>query len=539
MTNEAISVLYVDDEPGLLEIGKLFLEESGFKVDTTVYPKEVVNLIKKNSYEAIVSDYQMPGMNGIELVKAVREEFPVLPFILFTGRGREDVVIEAINNKVDFYLQKGGNPNPQFAELAHKIRKAVGAVRESVQKEKERLEKIEEKERSKKRINSHANNMFYIIESEEGLSTKKILKQGTEESGAEAGYYAQIEGENGDEKLVIVESYGLRTEEFMKMTVPKKNNNLVGLGGEVIKTKRGAIANHYLSSLQLIHDEKVDAAVRAEKIESAMAVPIISSKGKVKGVYYVFTRNKELEFTEDDLEILFITAGFIGMIEQKKRAREEKEKVAKKLAFISEIARHAIKNHATVILGSADLAFNVTTQAEVKRLLSMISGATERLVKEVKNVEDYHRLGINKLQFVSIADLVRHYQGTKPGLRFVDNAPGLWIRIDPAMKVSIIEEFIDNTLMHGKHATEIILSYKGPLLDASILFYISDNGVGIPNDEKEKIFTRSYGNSNTFSLFYVREALELSNMKIREIGIPKQGACFEVAIPKELYKIEK
>ena len=67
----------------------------------------------------------MPGMDGIELLKVVRERFGEIPFILFTGRGREEIVMEAINNGVDFYLQKGGDPRAQFAELAHKIRQAV------------------------------------------------------------------------------------------------------------------------------------------------------------------------------------------------------------------------------------------------------------------------------------------------------------------------------------------------------------------------------------------------------------------------------
>ena len=58
----------------------------------------------------------MPGMDGIELLKRVRKSFGNVPFILFTGRGREEVVIEAINNGVDFYLQKGGDPKAQFAD---------------------------------------------------------------------------------------------------------------------------------------------------------------------------------------------------------------------------------------------------------------------------------------------------------------------------------------------------------------------------------------------------------------------------------------
>lgn len=121
-----IRVLYVDDEPGLLEIGRLFLEESeGLQVDTSVSAMEALAGPAIRSCDAIVSDYQMPEMNGIAFLKAVRERSGDLPFILFTGRGREEVVIEAINNGADFYLQKGGDPKSQFAELAHKIRQAV------------------------------------------------------------------------------------------------------------------------------------------------------------------------------------------------------------------------------------------------------------------------------------------------------------------------------------------------------------------------------------------------------------------------------
>jgi PAS domain S-box-containing protein len=123
---EGIHVLYVDDDPGLLEICKLFLEDGGrFTVDTVQSAPEALAILTKNDYDAIVSDFQMPDMDGIELLKRVRSSRPIIPFILFTGRGREEVVIEAINNGVDFYIQKGGDPEAQFAELAHKIRSAV------------------------------------------------------------------------------------------------------------------------------------------------------------------------------------------------------------------------------------------------------------------------------------------------------------------------------------------------------------------------------------------------------------------------------
>ncbi len=121
-----IQVLYVDDEPGLLEIGKLFLEmEKDIRVETINSATQGLDQLDLMNYDVIVSDFQMPHMDGIEFLKQVRAVKGDIPFILFTGRGREEVVIEAINSGADFYLQKGGQPKAQFAELAHKIRQLV------------------------------------------------------------------------------------------------------------------------------------------------------------------------------------------------------------------------------------------------------------------------------------------------------------------------------------------------------------------------------------------------------------------------------
>ncbi|MFA4877864.1 MAG: PAS domain S-box protein [Methanoregula sp.] len=136
-----ITLLYVDDEPELLDLGKVFLERSGdFTVMTASSAAEGLELLGRQPFDAIISDYQMPVMDGIELLKRVRSGFNGIPFILFTGRGREEVVIEAINNGADFYLQKGGDAKAQFAELRHKIlialerRQAVDALRDSEQR---------------------------------------------------------------------------------------------------------------------------------------------------------------------------------------------------------------------------------------------------------------------------------------------------------------------------------------------------------------------------------------------------------------------
>jgi len=121
-----LSVLYVDDEPALLEIGRLFLESSNqCRVATVLSGEEALDILRRKRFDAIVSDYQMPVMDGLDLLRQLRESGVDIPFILFTGRGREEVVVRAFELGADFYLQKGGDPRTQFAELLHKVMQAV------------------------------------------------------------------------------------------------------------------------------------------------------------------------------------------------------------------------------------------------------------------------------------------------------------------------------------------------------------------------------------------------------------------------------
>lgn len=124
------TILYVDDERTLRELGKAYLERDGqFSVETVTSAPAALTLLETKAYDAIIADYQMPKMNGIEFLKRVRSLGNTIPFILFTGRGREEVVIQALNEGADFYLQKGGDPRSLFIELSHKIRLAIAHKR--------------------------------------------------------------------------------------------------------------------------------------------------------------------------------------------------------------------------------------------------------------------------------------------------------------------------------------------------------------------------------------------------------------------------
>ena len=127
---EELRILYVDDEPTLLDVGRILLEESGnYSVTTVESAPAALELLKNEQFDAIVSDYMMPDMDGIRFLVEVRTHFGPVPFIMFTGKGEKEEVIQAINNGADFYLQKGDDAELLFVDLSHKIRQAVSRRR--------------------------------------------------------------------------------------------------------------------------------------------------------------------------------------------------------------------------------------------------------------------------------------------------------------------------------------------------------------------------------------------------------------------------
>jgi PAS domain S-box-containing protein len=120
-----IRVLYVDDEASLLELAKEFLEAStDMVIEIANNVAEGIDRISEGGIDVVVSDYAMPEKDGLVFLRELRGSGNDVPFILFTGKGREEVVIQALNGGADSYLQKGGHPVPQFAELAHRIIRA-------------------------------------------------------------------------------------------------------------------------------------------------------------------------------------------------------------------------------------------------------------------------------------------------------------------------------------------------------------------------------------------------------------------------------
>ena len=122
----AIRVLHVDDDLSLIGVSKQILTmENNFEIDTATSVDEAFKKMEIQTYDAIVSDYEMPQKNGLDFLRELRDQKNEIPFILFTGKGREEVVVKALNLGADRYINKNGFPETVYCELADAINKTV------------------------------------------------------------------------------------------------------------------------------------------------------------------------------------------------------------------------------------------------------------------------------------------------------------------------------------------------------------------------------------------------------------------------------
>ena len=123
-----MKVLLVDNDPLFLELSRTFLEFSHDIIsDTVESAREALKKLETDSYDVVVSDYNMPFMDGIMFLRAIRDQRIYIPFILFTGVGKEEIMQKAIDNGATSFIQKTGDPKTQCSELSKRIWQIVSS----------------------------------------------------------------------------------------------------------------------------------------------------------------------------------------------------------------------------------------------------------------------------------------------------------------------------------------------------------------------------------------------------------------------------
>jgi CheY-like chemotaxis protein len=300
-TEERYRVLYVDDDQKLLELCSAF---SGRYPDLTVLtassPEEGFKMLHSERVDVIISDNDMPGVTGIEFLKQVRADknFEGIPFILFTGKDREEIVIEALKNKADFYIQKGGDPNSQYAELFS----MAGAAYK-----KRRFEKMI--------LKVYDFSIGVVNNNDLKINIEILLSSIVDIFHVSASHVSLIED---GEFLHHFASVGEISEELKNVRLPDD----YGLGWMVIKGGNPYAINNYKETG--FEYPKDDVSVR-DGIMTYAAAPIKHS-GKTWGVLYVH-RYFEKKFSPKDLRTLSFYANLVGIALKMDQESKEDESV--------------------------------------------------------------------------------------------------------------------------------------------------------------------------------------------------------------------
>jgi len=120
-------ILLVDDDPDILDIIRLDLhDDEANNVDTSNTAAEAIEKVRNNQYDVIISDWRMPGMNGTDLIRKLRDDGCSSYIILYTGYSLSNDIRTTLECGADFYLHRGGDPEQEFAELHRVIRMMPG-----------------------------------------------------------------------------------------------------------------------------------------------------------------------------------------------------------------------------------------------------------------------------------------------------------------------------------------------------------------------------------------------------------------------------
>jgi PAS domain S-box-containing protein len=469
----AIRVLYVDDEPILLEVTKLYIErDRTFAVDTLPSAKEALERLNTVQYDAIVSDYQMPEMDGIGFLKQLKASGNATPFIIFTGRGREEVVIEALNSGADFYIQKGGDPKAQFAELSNKIRYAVTRKRTE-----EALRESEERYRD-------------MVEDQ----TEFICR-------------FRPDGTHVFVNDAYCRYFGLkRVEVIGRKFIP-----------QIPAEDRDALRKHFVS---LTKTHPIGESRHR----------IIMPDGQVRWQWW----SDRAIFDPDGNISEYQSVG--RDISDTIKAEEALHEVNKKLNLLSSITRDDINNQLSVLKKYLAILETKQPDPSLNEYFQKTETAAQRISAMIQFTEEYESIGVKAPVCQDCRTLVETAAKQVPlGTVMVKNdvPAGTEVFADPLV-VKVFYNLIDNAVRYGTKLTTIRFSVKESGDDHIIVY--EDDGVGVPAEEKEKIFGRAYGKNTGLGLFFSREILSITGITITENGEPGKGARFEISVPKRAYR---
>jgi signal transduction histidine kinase len=223
--------------------------------------------------------------------------------------------------------------------------------------------------------------------------------------------------------------------------------------------------------------------------------------------------------------------GIIHDVTHLKQAEDALKEANRKLNLLNSITRHDVANQLTVLQGYTQLAMMKNQDQVIGDFLEKIGLVTSTIARQIEFSKAYQELGVHAPGWFSLDDI---FAKNKPkDILFSSSCTGVEIFADPMLE-KVFANLFGNSVMHGGHVSQIAIRCEPE--DGELLITVEDNGVGIPLDEKQKIFRKGYGKNTGFGLFLAREILGITGISIHETGKHGSGARFEIMVPKDGFR---
>ena len=222
-------------------------------------------------------------------------------------------------------------------------------------------------------------------------------------------------------------------------------------------------------------------------------------------------------------------------ITDNKLSQEALSQANRKLNLLNNVTRHDILNQLTALLGFLEISKQDTKDPNLLSYIMKEELAANAIRSQILFTRDYQNIGVHSPQWHNVAETISLAMASIDSHAvFVRvNIPPIEIYADPLLE-KVFYNLIENSIRHGEKVTEIIMRTVERADSLDII--IEDNGVGVPDKEKERIFRREYFKNTGFGLFLSREILAITNLTIKETGTFGKGARFVIRVPREHFR---
>ncbi|MDD3042597.1 MAG: histidine kinase N-terminal 7TM domain-containing protein [Methanosarcinaceae archaeon] len=218
------------------------------------------------------------------------------------------------------------------------------------------------------------------------------------------------------------------------------------------------------------------------------------------------------------------------------RYGEALKEANKKIHLMSNVTRHDILNQVSVLSGYTELLLEVLPEetksdARTGKYLKNFSKGIETIQNQILFTRDYQDLGVVSPVWQSVSDTAKEaaFAFSNSGVRFSIPEGGPEIYADPLLKKAIYNLFHNAGSHGGPSISEVSVSFRK--VGDSAVIEVRDNGSGVPDAMKERIFEKSVGKNTGLGLFLVKEILSITGLEIKEVGREGEGAEFVITVP--------